>query len=86
MEVNLGDKVRDRVTGLEGIVVAKTEWLNGCVRVVVQTRLDKDGKVPDGYNVDVEQLEVLEKDVMQRKEAPTGGPMPSPARHPAPQR
>ena len=28
--VNLGDKVRDRVTAYTGIAIAITDWLNGC--------------------------------------------------------
>ena len=33
---NLGDEVKDTITGFKGIVVARTEWLNGCARVTVQ--------------------------------------------------
>jgi hypothetical protein len=31
--VNLGDKVKDRITGLEGIAIGVTTWLYGCRRV-----------------------------------------------------
>lgn len=44
--VMLGDKVKDRITGFEGIVTARTEFLYGCVRVNVtrQNKVDKEGK------------------------------------------
>lgn len=32
MQVNLGDRVKDQVTGFEGIAIARTEWLFGCPR------------------------------------------------------
>lgn len=60
--VNLGDKVRDRVTGLEGIAVARTQWLNGCVRIAIQpAKLDKDGKVQESTYVDEPQIEILKR-------------------------
>jgi hypothetical protein len=45
--VKLGDKVKDRVTGLTGIVIARTDWLNGCIRMTVQPQELKDGKPVD---------------------------------------
>lgn len=39
----LGDRVKDEITGLSGIVIAVTQWLNGCVRMQVQPEKLKDG-------------------------------------------
>ena len=33
--INLGDRVKDTLTGFSGIVVAKTDWLNVCARMGV---------------------------------------------------
>lgn len=42
--VNLGDLVKDEVTGCEGIVVVRSEYLGGVRRVSVQPRkMDKEG-------------------------------------------
>ncbi len=38
--VKLGDKVKDAITGFEGIVVGKAEYLNGCISYQVQSRKD----------------------------------------------
>ena len=62
----LGQKVRDVVTGFEGIADCRMEWLNGCVRVGVQpvARKDKeDGHqyVPDSKSFDEMQLEILDE-------------------------
>jgi hypothetical protein len=44
--VQLGDRVRDRMTGFSGIAIAITEWLYNCRRITVQpTELDKDGSL-----------------------------------------
>ena len=44
MAINLGDKVTDTISGYSGIVVARYEYLNGCVRFQVEPdKLTKDG-------------------------------------------
>ena len=59
--IELGDRVKDRITGLTGIAIARTEWLYGCVRYSVQPEETKDGKPADCYVVDAHQLEVVQK-------------------------
>lgn len=78
--VQLGDEVKDTITGFKGTATGKTEYLNGCVRVVVQPRVDKDGKLPNSQWVDEPQLTVTKKKAIKVKRAAvtTGGPMPVP--------
>ena len=33
---NLGDRVRDEITGFEGVVVVRSQWLNNCNTYGVQ--------------------------------------------------
>lgn len=83
--VELGSKVRDRVSGWEGTATARYEYLNGCERYEVSAH-DKDGK-PEGFVFDVQQLEVLAPpaaELVRRPEAVpatpqrrTGGPRSS---------
>lgn len=75
----LGDRAKDTVTGYTGIVVAKTEWLNGCIRVSIQSEKLKEGKPLDTEGFDIEQVEVIEKGVHPVK-PPRHGPMPEPKR------
>lgn len=43
--INLGDRVKDKVTSFEGIVVSITNYLQGCKRIAVQAEhLGQDGK------------------------------------------
>ena len=43
--IKLGDVVRDSVSGFEGLAVARTEWLYGCVRYGVEARALREGKL-----------------------------------------
>ncbi len=58
--VHLGDKVRDVISGLTGIICSRTEFIYGCVRVGVQPQELKDGKPIESSHFDEPQLEVLE--------------------------
>lgn len=63
--VTLGDKVKDRITGLTGIVVASTSYLNGCRRISVQPQELKDGKPVEPSHFDEPQVEVIERGAIQ---------------------
>lgn len=56
----LGTKVKDSVTGFEGIADNRTEWLFGCDRICVQPLMKEDGTVPDSRMIDEPQLVVLD--------------------------
>lgn len=60
MEIKLGDKVRDSITGFEGTATARVEYINGCVQFCVTPRVDKDGKSGVAEYVDYQRLEVVE--------------------------
>lgn len=70
-----GDAVRDRVTGLKGIVTSVTTYFNGCIRYTVQPQEIKDGKPVEGTFFDQGDLELV-KAAKIASVAPreTGGP------------
>jgi len=75
----LGDIAKDTITGFEGVVVAITEWLNGCLRITIQPQAMKDGKPIGHETFDIEQVELVSpKEPPKAK--PSGGPKPEPAR------
>ena len=81
--INLGDSAKDRVTGVEGIVVGRTSWLTGCDRIGLQRPADKDGKVPDVWWADVttcERVKANEALVGEEESPAPGGPQPDPQR------
>ena len=67
--IELGDRVKDKITGFTGIAQAKTEWLYGCIRFTIAPEATKDGKVPDNHTFDAEQLEVVKKQVIAHNAA-----------------
>lgn len=60
-KVELGDKVRCKISGWEGIVTQYAKCLTGCDRVSIQGPIQKDGKMGEGYWVDAFACEILKK-------------------------
>jgi hypothetical protein len=72
--IQLGNKVRDVVTGVVGIATARVEYLNGCVQYCIKQPIN-DGKLPEGEYIDHQQLEVVDGGVTEQlSPARTGGP------------
>lgn len=91
--LKLGDKVKDRVSGFEGVAIARTVWLNGCVRWTIQPDgLDKDGKLREANTFDDHQLEVVIHSHVPPHASvadvatSTGGDRTPPVRHDPPRR
>jgi hypothetical protein len=79
----LGQRAKDLVTDVTGIVIGYTTWLNGCVQYIIKPPLDKDGKQQDAMWVDWQQLVAVDDGIAahvstQRKADParSGGPSP----------
>lgn len=70
---NNGDIVRDIVTQLEGVIVATTVWMNGCIRYLVQPQELKDGKPVENTSLDEQQLELVAATPSEVPERLTGG-------------
>jgi hypothetical protein len=77
----LGDTVRDVYTGFQGTALARTDWLYGCTRILVEpTKLTKEGAVAANVEFDEQRLVGVKRDPL-RNFAPwvdEGGPKPSP--------
>lgn len=77
-KINLGDKVKDTITGFTGIAVAKTLWINGCTRINVQPEgLNKDGKAFEPDTFDEPLLKVLKAKKAPEGDHDKGGPRPN---------
>ena len=79
--IQLGAKVRSKITGFTGIVTGRTEYISGCVQLCVTPRA-KDGKSLDSVWIDDDQLTVL-KGGLSAKSKKAGGPQDNtpPARY-----
>lgn len=91
--IPLGAVAKDKITGFEGVVVARTEWLNGCARLCIQPQALHEGKPVEDHTFDENQLvEVHPHFMKDRPEEPEaldeataarslpGGPRPDPVR------
>jgi hypothetical protein len=90
--IKLGDRVRDRISGLTGIVTGFHTYLYGCERASITPEEHKDGKPAESFVVDAAQC-VLEKATAVAGYAPQdlsaerpAGPRNDPARPSAPRR
>lgn len=79
LDIERGDKVRDKITAITGIVVAITHWLYGCDRLMLQSEESKDGKPTEPFSVDVKQVDLVKKaaikvEIPEPPKPRTGGP------------
>ena len=72
--VKLGQTVKDLVSGFKGVVIARTEWLNGCTRICVQPKVNEKGELPDAKDFDEPQLRAMRIVAVPRGPIDTGGP------------
>jgi hypothetical protein len=73
--VELGDKAKDTITGFEGVVSVRTEYLFGPRRIgLTPVALDKDGKPQDAIGFDEGQVQRVTKKVVKPAEKPDHGP------------
>lgn len=79
MDIELGNKVKDIVTGLEGIAVAKIVYMNGCVQYGVKSQIPEATLKEAGY-IDEGQLEYVDEGVTdminKEEEEGPGGDQP----------
>jgi len=68
----LGRRVKDKISGQEGVCDALTFDLYGCIQAVISPPVDKEGKFVDGRVLDVHRVQVIDADtrVMPRPSFP----------------
>ena len=73
-EIKLGDKVKDSVTGIIGIVTARTKFLNGCIQYSIERQVPKTGLLSyenvSGIGIDEMNLVIVKKNVVNSAEYP----------------
>jgi hypothetical protein len=71
----LGQKVRDKITGFEGVTVSKVEYLNGCIQYGVRpyySETEMKGEYPKAEYIDEEQLEKLYPESLENEKTGNG--------------
>lgn len=72
--VNLGDKVKDTLSGFTGVAVSSHHYLHGCTRITVQPEVKEDGTLPETQTFDEPQLEVVVTEAVRQGSRKNGGP------------
>ncbi len=89
IKFNLGDRLKDTITGCTGIAVSRSEWLNGCIRYEIQNEEPKDGISVESQWFDESQLVLVKakawKPIVEREGKPPEGSRPAPQRARDPQ-
>lgn len=62
----LGRRVRDRVTGFEGVISSISFDLYGCICACINPGKDKDGNLQDCVWMDINRMEFLSSPVMEQ--------------------
>jgi hypothetical protein len=82
--ITLGVKAKDKVTGFEGIVTGRAEYLYGCEQYCINPKVDKAGKVLDAQWFDVGRIEIIGKGIAAKEvltEKPGGPQRDAPQRY-----
>ena len=80
-KIELGNKLRCKVTGFTGIAIARIEYLNGCVQYGLKPKVDpKTNKIEEVVYIDDQQLGVVGRGLVMEKKI-TGGPSTDAPKH-----
>lgn len=60
--LKLGDRAKCVITGFEGILISRVEYLTGCTQWGVNPGVDKDGKLQEAVYSDESRLETVAVD------------------------
>lgn len=69
----LGDIVKDGITGHKGVIVCRSQWIHNCNTYGIQPQELKDGKPVERQHFDEPQLVLVKSKVIKEKRD-TGGP------------
>jgi hypothetical protein len=86
--IQLGDRIRDNLTGLTGIAAGRCDYLTGCTQFgLAPEKLTKEGMPREWLWLDESRLSIVALSAMSGPGAlPSGGPQPKPVRATGPRR
>ncbi len=72
-KIKLGDRVKDKITGFEGIVTAEINYMYGCHQFQVTPEIDENGNQRKHDWIDEPQLDILKKSNKTKSKPKFGG-------------
>lgn len=76
-EFELGQEVKDKITGYSGIIIGRTQWLTNCNTYSVKPKVLKDGVPMDSIGFDEPSLVLVEPKPIMKESRSVGGPVGS---------
>jgi len=83
MGIKLGSLVKDSITGFTGIATGDANFMYGCRRIQIESKMLKDGKPIEAQWFDEQRVEIVKVDkpkVSENSRATSGGPQNDPTR------
>lgn len=80
MAVAIGDKVRDRITGFEGVITGYVHYISGCDQVLVAPRVKEDGSAISSQWFDDDRVDIVEAQVAKVRDGKRGSDLEAPIR------
>lgn len=79
MQVQLGDRVREMISGFEGVVTGLCQYLTGCEQALVNPgKIKEDGELVKNNWFDVDRLQLLEAGAIKIAVTAPGPDTPAP--------
>ncbi len=82
MTIQLGDRVKDPVSGFQGIAISSHTYMHGCTRISVQPPIGEDGKLPDAHAFDEPALVIVEAQAVSVSPVASGQRTGGPDKYP----
>lgn len=82
-KIIMGNRVKDLVTGFEGIVTGEVKYMNGCEKWAIDGKWISDKQQTDGLWADKGQVVKIDDGIIEsltKKDTLSGGPMRTPPR------
>lgn len=74
MQFELGTKAKDKITGFQGVITGRVQYLTGCDQYLIQPECGSDGKYPDSYWIDENRIDLVDATVMEIDTSTVNGP------------
>ncbi len=72
--IPLGAKVKDTISGFEGVVTGRAQYISGCAQSLVAPTVTSEGAFRDGQWFDTQRLRIVDDSMVILNNGPTPGP------------
>lgn len=79
-DCNLGDKVREDITGFVGVVTGVVHYISGCDQALLQPPIKEDGSYQSAHWIDIDRLRLVEAKTATKRRKRVGAEMSAPIR------